>query len=280
MQQLKAVISTAGFATRFFPVSKVVNKSLLPVWDRPVIDYLITELLAAGVRDIAVVTLPGDDQIRRYVTEVPWVRDYFTNRGWDHKYTPIADLQQRLADVTFEWIEQPIDGRYGTAIPPMLARDWVGDSDWLLVSGDDVVLRADGGSDLADLVAARTAAKTPAAMQVTNVPADRVSRYGIIATRDHHGFPVLNGAVEKPAPEEAPSTLASISRYLLGPDFFDVLAVLKPDPMTGEYLSITALLDYAHTNPVLVHTISGDYYDCGHPGGWLEANNAAAHLVR
>jgi len=58
------------------------------------------------------------------------------------------------------------------------------------------------------------------------------------------GVPVLNGVVEKPAPEEAPSTLASISRYLLGLDFFDALAVLKPDPITGEYLSITALLDY------------------------------------
>jgi UTP--glucose-1-phosphate uridylyltransferase len=252
---------------------------MLPILNRPVIDYLVSELVAAGVTEIAFVTLPGDDQIRRYFEETDWIKRYFYDRGWESKYAPVAELYERLSGITFGWIEQPVDGKYGTAIPALLARDWVGDADWFLASGDDVILRADGGSDLSDLVTARAAAGVPAALQVTEVPRDRVSRYGIIRTRDHNGHPVLDGAVEKPSPEEAPSNLASISRFLLGPDFFTTLEELKPDPTSGEYLSIAALINYAQDNPVLVHTISGEYHDCGQPSGWLQANNAAARLA-
>lgn len=275
----KAVISTAGFGSRFFPVSVAVNKSLLPILNRPVIDYLVRELVAADVHDIAFVTLPGDDQIRRYFEESEWVKDYFHNRGWESKYEPLAELYEQLSDVRFTWIEQPVDGKYGTAIPALLAREWIGDSDWFLLSGDDVILRADGGSDLADLAVAHEAAGTDAAMQVTEVPWEQVSRYGVVKVRDDNGNLLLDGAVEKPAREDAPSNLASISRFLLGPDFFTALDDLKPDDKSGEYLSIAALINYAKSHRVLVHTITGEYHDCGQPSGWLQANNAAAALA-
>ncbi|HEU0078277.1 MAG TPA: sugar phosphate nucleotidyltransferase [Longimicrobiaceae bacterium] len=275
---LKAVISTAGFGSRFFPLTIAVNKSLLPILNRPVIDYLVSELLPAGVRDIAFVTLPGDDQIRRYFEKSDWIERYLRDRKWEEKYEPVKRLYDRLADVRFEWIEQPVDGNYGTAIPPLLARDWIGDSDWFLLSGDDVVLRADGGSDLADLVRDRDKAGVPAGLQVTEVPRDRVSRYGIIRTRKHGAWDVLDGAVEKPSPENAPSNLASISRFLLKPDFFRTLEDLDPDPQSGEYQSIAALITYAADHPVLVHKIAGEYHDCGQPSSWLDANNAAARI--
>lgn len=272
MASVKAVISTAGFGTRLFPVTAAVNKSLLPVGNRPVIDYLLTELVAAGVQEIAFVTLPGDDAIRRYVEPQEWVREYFESRGWQRKYEPVSLVHQRFADIRFTWIEQPLDGRYGTAIPPMLARDFVGDSDWLLVTGDDVVLRADGGSDIADLVAA--AADASAAVQVTEVPHQQVSRYGIIRTRSSDSRLWLDGAIEKPSPEEAPSNLASISRFFLRSDFFGYLDALEADPKTDEYYSFSALIAYAAEHPVLVHTIRGTYYDCGNADGWLDANLA------
>jgi len=275
----KAVVSTAGFGSRFFPVSVAVNKSLLPILNRPVIDYLVRELVAAGVHDIAFVTMPGDEQIRRYFEQSDWVKEYFSSRGWHSKYEPLAELYDGLADVRFSWIEQPVDGKYGTAIPAMLAREWVGDSDWFLLSGDDVILRADDGSDLADLAVAHAAAGTDAAMQVTEVPWDRVSRYGVVKIREQNGVRLLDGAVEKPARDDAPSNLASISRFLLSPDFFEALDELKPDDNSGEYLSIAALINYAQGHPVLVHTIAGEYHDCGQPNGWLQANNAAARMI-
>lgn len=274
------MVSTAGFGSRFFPVSVAVNKSMLPILNRPVIDYLVSELVAAGVSEIAFVTLPGDNQIREYFEESSWIKRYFYDHGWASKYAPVAELQERLSGVTFTWIEQPVDGKYGMAVPPLLAREWVGNSDWFLVSGDDVVLRADGGSDLADLVAAREESGMPAALQVTTVPREQVSRYGIIRTREHNGYRVLDGAVEKPSLEDAPSNLAQMSRYFLGPDFFATLDKLDPDPSSGEYLSISALANFAQDNLVLVHTISGEYHDCGQPLGWLKANNAAARLMQ
>jgi len=275
---LKAVISTAGFGSRFFPVTVAVNKSLLPILNRPVIDYLVSELLPAGVREIAFVTLPGDDQIRRYFEKSDWIETYFNDRHWEEKYARVAELYDRLKDVRFNWIEQPIDGNYGTAIPALLARDWIGDSDWFLLSGDDVVLRADGGSDLADLLHDRNAAGVPAGMQVTEVSWNRVHRYGIIRTRKHGTWDVMDGAVEKPSREEAPSNLASISRFILTPDFFDILERLEPDPASGEYQSIAGLIRYAQDHPVLVYKIKGEYHDCGQPSSWLEANNSAARM--
>jgi UTP--glucose-1-phosphate uridylyltransferase len=274
--QLKAVISTAGFGTRFFPVTKAVNKSLLPILNRPVIDYLVSDLTAAGVQDIAIVTLPGERQIRTYFEEVGWIKEYFLSRGWDEKYAPVAEVHARYAGVRFTYIEQPLDGKYGTAIPALLARDFVADDHWFLLTGDDVIRRTDGGSELADLVSARAEADVPAAMAVAEVPLDQVSRYGIIRTRDHNGHTVMLNAVEKPKPGEVDSNLASVSRFLLGPDFFPYLEALQPDPKTGEYPSITALIDYAQDHPVLVHRIRGTYYDCGQPAGWLQANLAAA----
>ncbi len=283
MSRLRAVISTAGFGTRMFPVTAAVNKSLLAVGNRPVIDYVLTELATAGITDVAIVTMPGDDAIRRYVEPPEWIEKYFRNRGWEEKYAPVAELRERFGDMRFTWLEQPLDGRYGTAIPPLLAREFIGDSDWLLLTGDDVVLRSDSGSDLADLVAARTVADVPAAMQVTEVPDENLSRYGIIRTKPHPADPtqmLFDGAVEKPAPGNAPSNLASISRFLLRPDFFGYLDALTPDPRNGEYQSIAALTAYAADQPVLVHPIAGRYHDCGSINGLLGANVDAAEIVQ
>lgn len=275
MRDIKAVVTTAGFGTRMFPVTVAVNKSLLPIGNRPVIDYLLTELVHAGVREIAFVTMPGDDSIRRYVQPPEWIARYFHSRGWAEKYAPVEAVTDRLADVQFTWIEQPLDSRYGTAIPALLAQDFVGDSDWLLLTGDDIILRHDGGSDLAELITARQLAGASAAMQVVEVPNERLSRYGIIrGRRGEHDELLLDGVVEKPTPGSAPSNLASISRFLIGPDFFEYLAKVEPHASSKEYLSINALQDYAQQHAVVVAPIAGDYHDCGNTTGWLNANLA------
>lgn len=275
---IKAVISVAGFGTRFFPLTKAVSKCMLPIGNRPVIDYLVGELILAGVKEILFVTLPGDEQVRRYFMELGWMREFFERRGWLAKYSPIAELSKRLRGIEFHWMEQPMDSRYGTAVPAMIAREWVGSSDWLLLSGDDLVLRSDGGSDLDDLIKARALAATPAAIQVARVPRERLARYGVVKTRRQGDWLLLDGAVEKPKVEDAPSDLVSISRFLLRSDFFEVLDTIIPDSLSGEYMSISALIRYARQKAVLIHEISGQYHDCGQPEGWLAANVAAAEL--
>jgi UTP--glucose-1-phosphate uridylyltransferase len=251
---------------------------MLAIGNLPVIHFLINELLLAQVKQIAFVTLPGDNQLRRYFTESPEMRQFFERCGWSEKYRPIYELHHRLCELDFHWIEQPMDGRYWTAIPAIVARKGVGSSEWLLLSGDDLVLREDGGSDIADLIAARTKACASAAIQVATVPMERVSRYGVIRTRIESGHLLFDGAVEKPRTELAPSNLASISRFLLQPDFYDFLDKIEPDLITGEFQSISAIINYAKTKSVLVHKIAGQYHDCGQPNGWLAANIAAQKL--
>src|SRR5574342_761862 len=116
-----------------------------------------------GVEEIAFVVLPGEQQIRGYFTEDENLRDYFHGRQWHHKYRPLEQLHRQAR---FTFIEQPLDGRYGTAIPAIVARDFVGDSDFFLLSGDDLVLRPDGGCDLADLRRARDEAGVPGGIAV------------------------------------------------------------------------------------------------------------------
>src|SRR5215475_15247784 len=110
---------------------------MLPVLNQPVIAYAVADCLAAGAEQIAIITPPGQlgHQVRHYFTEDTALRDHLASRGWHDKYRPIAGLHTQ-AEFTF--IEQPRDGRYGTALPAMLATDFIGTDDFLLLAGDDL----------------------------------------------------------------------------------------------------------------------------------------------
>ncbi|MEV5710953.1 sugar phosphate nucleotidyltransferase [Actinoallomurus sp. NPDC052274] len=271
---LKAVITVAGYGSRFFPIAKAVNKCMLPILDRPVVHLAVQDCVAAGIEQIAIVTAPGDTQVRHYFTEDRALRDHFHERGWDGKYEPIARLHE-LAEFTF--LEQPRDGRYGTALPAMVAAEWIGGDDFLLMSGDDVILRADGGSDLADMVRARTAAGTPGAIAAATVPGEQAHRYGVFVTRDAGGRLLLDRLEEKPADYIGDVAHVNISRAVLPNAFLDFLDGLKP-AVNGEYQSTDAIAELCEDLEVLVHPIRGTYHDCGDPAGWLAANNAAAAI--
>ncbi|MBM7789565.1 sugar phosphate nucleotidyltransferase [Tenggerimyces flavus] len=269
---LKALISTAGFGSRLFPVGIAISKGMLPVCNRPIVHYLVTELIDAGIREIAFVARPRDDQIRRYFEEDEHTKRYFQEAGWSAKYTPLADWYDLINQVTFTWIEQP-PGAYGTAIPALLARRWIGDSDWIYLSADDLVLRQDDGSDLRDLIRAREFVGCPAALQVVEVSCERLRHCGVVVPRrDPDGHEYVADAIEKPKVEDAASNLASISRFVLPPDVFEVLEALGPNPASGEYVALDAIAQYAKVKPVLIHRAAGEHYDCGRVDGWIRAN--------
>lgn len=271
---LKAVIAVAGYGSRFFPIAKTINKCMLPVGNRPIVHLAVEDCIAAGIEEIAIVTAPGDTQIRHYFTEDRALRDHFHERGWDRKYEPIAHLHE-LAEFTF--LEQPRDGRYGTALPAMVAADWIGNDDFLLMSGDDVLLRADGGSDLADMVRARTEAGTAGAIAAATVPGDQAHRYGVFDSHADEGLLVLDRLVEKPTDYNGDVAHVNISRAVLPNWYLDYLDELKP-AANGEYQSTDAIQALADEYDVLVHPVLGAYHDCGDPAGWLAANNAAARI--
>ena len=148
---MKAVIAVAGMGTRFYPIAKTINKCMLPVLDQPVLAYAVADCVAARAAEIAIVTAPGEAgrQVRHYFTEDRGLAAYFAARGWHDRYEPIAHLHDQAS---FTFIQQPRDtSRYGTALPAILAADFIGGDDFFLIAGDDLLLRDDGGSDLADL---------------------------------------------------------------------------------------------------------------------------------
>ncbi|MFG1872256.1 sugar phosphate nucleotidyltransferase [Micromonospora arborensis] len=274
---MKAVIAVAGMGSRFFPIGKTINKSMLPILNHPVLAYAVADCIAAGAREIAIVTAPGEAgrQVRHYLSEDHDLKAYFSARGWQDKYAPLADLHHQ-ADFTF--LEQPRDDRYGTALPAIIAAEFIGNEDFLLVAGDDLLLRADGGSDLADLAAARAAAGTPAALAAATVPGAEAHRYGILhpraAAAGHH---LLDELLEKPDSYGEPTAYINISRTLLPGHALAYFQKLTP-ASNGEYQATDAVTAFARDHDVLIQPITGEYHDCGNPAGWLAANNAAAAI--
>jgi UTP--glucose-1-phosphate uridylyltransferase len=271
----KAVIAVAGMGSRFFPIAKSLNKCMLPVLNHPVIAYAVADCLTAGARQLAIVTAEGHtgDQVRHYFSGDPGLEEYFASRGWQARYAAIAGLH-RQAEFTF--LSQPRDDRYGTAVPAMLAAGFIGDDDFLLLAGDDLLLRADGGSDLADLAAARESAGLPAAIAAATVPGSQAHHFGVLSSRTTAaGHQILATITEKPASCPQPTAHISISRALLPASSLAYFGKLQP-AASGEYQTTDAINAYAADNDVLIWPVQGHYYDCGNPAGWLAANNAAA----
>jgi UTP--glucose-1-phosphate uridylyltransferase len=276
---LTAVIAAAGVGSRLYPASKTITKCMLPVWNRPVLDYAVADCLAAGAQRIAIVAPPGEGvrQIRHYIADDPELRAYFDARGWHDKYEPIA--RPLPSDITV--IEQPrTSGSYGTALPLIYAADWIGQDDVLLVSGDDLLLRPDGGSDLADLVAARTAAGTAGAVAAATVPGTDAHRYGLLQSRPAPGgHQLLAGLLERPTDYREPTAYINVSRTLLPATAIPYFVAVRP-ATNGELQATDAVAAYAADHEVLLHPLAGTYYDCGNPAGLLEAGIAAARLTR
>jgi UTP--glucose-1-phosphate uridylyltransferase len=273
---VKAVIAVAGMGTRFYPIAKTICKCMLPVIDQPVLAYAIADAVAAGAAQIAIVTADGEAgrQVRHYLSEDAGLAGYFAARGQPERYEPIACLHEQAR---FTFIEQPRDAtRYGTAIPAILAADFIDGDDFFLIAGDDLLLRGDGGSDLAGLAAARTAAGTPAALAAATVPGREARRYGIFPPRaTAHGHELLDDIIEKPDQYPQATAYINISRALLPGDAVPYFQKLTP-AASGEYQATDAITAFARDHDTLIHPVDGRYYDCGNPAGWLAANNAAA----
>jgi UTP--glucose-1-phosphate uridylyltransferase len=158
----------------------------------------------------------------------------------------------------------------------ILAADFIGGEDFLLIAGDDLLLRDDGGSDLADLAAARTSAATPAALAAAIVPGREAHRYGILQARTTtRGHRLLDGLTEKPARYGEATAFINISRALLPAEALPYFSKLTP-AASGEYQATEAIAAFARDHDTLIHAVTGRYFDCGNPAGWLAANNAAA----
>lgn len=270
MKCTKAIIPVAGYGTRRLPITKAVEKCMLPVLNRPVIDYVVEDCIKAGVTDIYfVVNKNGDEQLRRYYGQSVELEQYLRRKG------KLAELEliKVKPDVTFHYVDQPDDGRYGTTIPVWLCREYIEQQEQVLVlMGDDFIYNRDGSSEVARLIAAGES--QDAVMLGVPVERSEVSRYGVIAMKpDGVTFDHIQ---EKPSVEEAASNLVNVSKYIFSGNFVDFLdESVRAGVEDGREYYITDPINayVAAGRSMSVLEAHGMYLDCGTVQGWLDANN-------
>ena len=264
MRARTAVIPAAGLGTRFYPVTKAVPKELLPVVDVPALQLILDEAVGAGCDRIVLVSSRAKPGLENYVTPDPKVVAKLRDQGRD-------DVADRLAaigtDVRVDICHQEEPRGLGHAVG--CARKLVGDEPFALLLPDE--LRGDPG--LLSMLADSCERTGVSAIELKRVPMDEVSAYGVItpsASSPADGPFEIEGIVEKPRKEDAPSDLIILGRYVLTPDIFGHIDELKPHP-NGELQLTDAMLAQSRVKPILGHLTTTERWDTGTPFGWLTA---------
>lgn len=261
----KAIIPVAGWGTRRLPITKSIEKCMLPIGNRPLVDYVVQDCLAAGVTEIFFVVGEDSDQLENYYRSNIKLNDYLRRNSKEDKLSLVAPLD----GVKLHFVVQPSYGKYGTAIPVALVADQIAEGESVVVlMGDDFIWNADGSSEVARLIAAIP--EGSCGVLAAQIPRDEVSRYGVIE-QDNEGNYVR--IVDQPSIEEAPSNLINISKYVLTKEVIDAAGTLPP-AHNGEYQLPDAVNNFvAQGGKVKVVAAQGQYLDGGSVEGWLHANN-------
>ncbi len=270
----KALIAAAGFGTRLLPITKTIQKEMLPVLNRPIVDYLVEDCIKAGIEEIVFVISEHNSQILHFYRENKRLEQYLLGREKQNLYEQIAPLHQKI---NFSFVRQPDNSQYGTAIPVSLAKEHLQNEEAFLVfMGDDFVYNHDGASEAATMI--ETFNHSGASALVTCLPKSEevLHKYGIAELASEKGFSYLKRLIEKPAVGTAPSNLVNISKYIFTPAVFEIIAHQQTNSTSGELYITDTTNTIAAENKVVIHTPSGKYLDCGDLAGWLEANLTVA----
>ena len=264
MQVKKAVIPAAGLGTRFLPVTKAVPKELLPIVDKPSIQYIVEEAVAAGIEEAIFVLSSGKDAILDHFDYIYEIQETLRQRGNEELLKRVERLHDLVSIVS---VRQKRPLGLGHAI--LTAKDVVGAEPFAVMLGDDLVDAEVPCIKQMMNVFART---HTAVVAVMRVPKADVHRYGIVkgsaaGPRMLH----VEEMVEKPPVDEAPSDLAIIGRYILPPDIFPILERTLPG-QGGEIQITDALSTLAKEKGVIAYEFEGDRYDAGDQLGFLKAN--------
>jgi UTP--glucose-1-phosphate uridylyltransferase len=260
----KAIISVAGWGTRRLPITKAIEKCMLPIGNRPIVDYVVQDCIKAGITDIYFVVSVGSTQLEKYYSDNDALNQYLIASGKNDALKQIA----APGGITFHYIEQPV-GKYGTAIPVALVAPYLVDEESVVVlGGDDFIYNQDGTSEIKRLIDA-----TPDhgnTMLGANVERELLGKYGVIEMNDAQDFIRI---IEKPSPEDAPSTLINISKYVLNHDAVQTIVEYTATDQLGEYYITDPLNLYVATGgKVKIVQAKGQYLDGGNADGWLHAN--------
>ena len=264
MQVRKAVIPAAGLGTRFLPITKSVPKELLPILDRPLLQYVVEEAAEAGVEEVIVVTARGKESIAAYFQPRPELEQRLAETGAIDLLESVRHASN-LAKVSFVIQEEPL----GLGHAVLTARDAVGDEPFVVILPDDIIDHQPGViSQMLEVVAQYDGG----VIAVEQVPWEVIHNYGVVdadlrGNRTHF----VKRLVEKPAREDAPSNLSIVGRYILSPKIFECLEETPPGAR-GEIQLTDGIQMLLEEQDIFAYEFLGTRYDGGTPLGLLRAS--------
>lgn len=264
----KAVIPAAGLGTRFLPATKAMPKEMLPIVDKPAIQYVVEEAAGAGLDDVLIITGRNKGNLSNHFDSVPELELTLENKGDDSKLGKVHESSE-IAEVHFLRQGQP----QGLGHAVGRARRHVGDESFAVLLGDDLI---DARDPLLDRMIAEHDSRGATVIALMEVPWESIHLYGCAVAEETDDADVVKvtGLVEKPSREDAPSNLAVIGRYVLRPEIFDILDGLEPG--RGGEIQLTDALNHLAEGkgdaPVYGVVFRGRRYDTGDRADWIKAN--------
>ena len=262
----KAVIPAAGFGTRFLPATKATPKEMLPIVDKPTIQYIVEEALASGIEDILIISGHAKRAIEDHFDSTPILEADLKAKG----KTEMLKMVQAISEINVHYIRQKHMRGLGDAI--LCARAFIDNEPFAVLLGDDVVYNESPQKPALKQLIDMYDQTGATILGCQEVPLEKVSSYGIVAGVPVEGKNVLRvtNMIEKPSVEEAPSRTAVLGRYIITPDVFEVLA--RTEPGKGGEIQLTdAIQTMASREAVYAYCFEGKRYDVGDKLGFLKA---------
>ena len=262
----KCLFPAAGYGTRFLPVTKSMPKEMLPLVNKPLIQYGVEEAMAAGITGMAIVTGRGKRALEDHF-DISYELEHQiagTSKEW-----ALADIRKIIRECTFSYTRQIEMKGLGHAI--LTGETLIGEEAFAVLLADDYCVAPDEGV-LSQMVKLYEHARC-SIVAIEEIPREETHKYGVIAgTEEADGLYRVHEMVEKPDPADAPSNLAIIGRYILTPDIFDILRTTPPG-RNGELQITDALMTQAKMGRVLAYKFKGRRFDCGSIEGFMDATN-------
>ncbi|MDY6828352.1 MAG: UTP--glucose-1-phosphate uridylyltransferase GalU [Pseudomonadota bacterium] len=270
----KCLYPVAGYGTRFLPATKAMPKEMLPVVNKPLVQYGVEEAMQAGITEMAFVTGRTKRSIEDHFDRSYELEHQIEGSG---KEAYLEGIRNIIDHCTFSYTRQIAMKGLGHAI--LTGRTLIGDQPFAVILSDDLCIN-DGDAVLTQMVQLYKQFRC-SIVAIEEVPADQTHKYGVIAGEPmKEGLWRITDMVEKPKPADAPSNLAIIGRYILTPDIFDIIES-TPAGKNGEVQITDALLTQAQKGCVLGYQFQGRRFDCGSVDGFVDATNYAyQHLYK
>lgn len=271
----KCLFPAAGYGTRFLPATKAMPKEMLPVVTKPLIQYAVEEAMEAGITGMSIVTGRGKRAIEDHFDISYELEQQISGSNKEDLLSGTREIMDRC---TFSYTRQVEMKGLGHAI--LVGGNLIGNEPFAVILADDYCVSATDSDSVLTQMVKLFEIHQCSIVAIEEVPKDETYRYGVIeGVEEEEGIYRISNMVEKPAPEDAPSNLAIIGRYILTPDIFDIISDTPPGK-NGEMQITDALLTQARQGNVIGYKFKGKRFDCGSVEGYIGAINYTYELEK